>query len=178
MVNSDNFVHTFKISNDRRFYTSDSKNTLIDDGEVTKVHFADSSFELNGGFKKLLVDVGTDENKTITQFYAIIDIYYVPPNYLLVENDIVKLGRVNYSGNLVQGGNKKPSWNGSMLVTPAFKKEDSDKLPAKIREIGPGAFISAVIQALFGTLEGLKMLGLEGLQAPDTAHDDIKITVL
>lgn len=176
-LNSDNFVHTFKISNDRHFLTLDSKNTLVDDGEVTKIHFADGFYELSGGFKKILVDVETDEKKTITKFYAIIDIYYVPPNNLIQENDLMKLGRVNYSGNLVQENSIKPSWKGNMIVNPTFKKGNSDNLPSKILEIGPGAFLTAVVQTLFGTLEGLKMLGLEGLKAPDSVHDDIKVIV-
>lgn len=176
-LNSDNFVHTFKISNDRHFFTLDSKNTLIDDGEVSKVHFGDNLFELNGGFKKILVDVETDEAKTITKFFAIVDIYYVPPNNFVREIDLMKLGRVNYSGNLVRENSLKSSWKGNMIVTTAFKKEKPDNLPAKILEIGPGAFITAVVQALFGTLEGLKMLGLEGLKPPDSVNDEIKVIV-
>lgn len=177
-VNSDNSVHTFKISSDRHSFKTDIRTTLVDDGEVKKIHFTNSVFEINGGFKKIILEVETDQSQIIRQFYIIVDIYYVPPDYLIGEEDLVKLGRVNYSGNLVQDAfHTKPRWKGHMIVSCPFTKDNSDELPDKVQDVGPGAFITAVIQTLFGTLEGMKMLGLEGYKIPDSVGDEIQFTV-
>ena len=177
-VNSDNTVHTFKISSDRHTFKKDFEANFVDDGELKKIHFANSLYDINGGFKKILMEVDSDLNHLIRQLYIILDIFYVPPSYLIEENDLIKLGRVNYSGNLIQvSAQSKPKWNGHILVSSIYNEKNSGDLPFKVLQVGPGAFMTAVIQTLFGTLDGMKMLGLEGFEIPETKHDEIQIII-
>jgi hypothetical protein len=174
---TDRNIHTFKLSENRQ--VPGTKPVLDDEGEIYKIHIPGSQFEFHGGFKKKLLEIQADDSNTIVQFYAVIDVFYVPPSYLVFEKDPVKLGTVNYSGNLVQGGvSDKSKWNTQMIVSCPFNETNSAGLPFNVKKVGPGAFLTAIIQSLFGTMSGIKLLGLEGYKIPDAepGTNEIKIT--
>ncbi len=119
---------------------------------------------INAGFKKKLMEIDVDETDTIVRFHAIIDIFYMPPSYLTDAKPPFKLGSAEVSGEVLadEGGGDR-LWETSVKGTCLYTKRDIEKLPKALLEarIGPGAFITMVTQTLFGTKEGLKILGLE-----------------
>lgn len=176
---TDRNIHTFKLNCGKQDLIPGSKPDLVDDGEIYKIHIPGSKSEFHGGFQKKLLEIQTDKNNSIVQFYAVIDIFYVPPSYLVFEKDPVKLGTVNYSGNLVDGAQSNESkWNTQIIVSCPFNEKNSAGLPVAVLKVGPGAFITAIVQSLFGTITGIKLLGLEGYNIPDAepGTNEIKIT--
>lgn len=123
------------------------------------------------GFKALLLDVVTDKTNMIVEINAIIEIYSLVTRRYGSFQNAVKLGEVHIFGNLAQGVSQhsKPEWNMTINVSCPFTPANADSLPPFVRDVGgPAPFITGVIHALFGTKEGIELLGLEGYRLPDT----------
>jgi hypothetical protein len=119
------------------------------------------------GFQRILFMFDADSSKQIVGINAIIDVYYVgDPD---TGGGAVKIGRVSYSGKLVQGASaySKPEWKVSMASTCLYNQSNSADLPELVRQVGPGAFMTAVIQTLLGTEFGMDLMGLKGYSIPD-----------
>ncbi|MBB4285027.1 hypothetical protein [Roseospira goensis] len=56
-----------------------------------------------------------------------------------------------------------------MTASGLYGPDTADRLPPEVQEIGAGAFITGVAQALFGTKSGLATLGLSEYRLPATA---------
>lgn len=124
-------------------------------------------------YKKLLLDVVTDDSDTIVQLNALIDIYFDTPS----GQNAVKLGTVRVFGNLVPATSQyeKPKWNATYTVSSYFKEKDAGKLPPLVCNYGPGAIITCLTQTLFGTKAGKTLLGLQDYNMPDTDAGETKI---
>ena len=176
-IETDQTVYTFKSSGNPHDFILGAKPNLVGDGEIYKFHIPDTESDVFGGFRKVMLEVETDESNMIVQFDALLDIFYVPPSFLVAkEKTPTKLGQVSFSGNLVKGS-RKPKWNSKIIVDCPFNEANSSGLPAAVRSIGPGAFLTCVVQSLFGTKNGIKMLGLEGFQLPDADAGETEIKV-
>ena len=121
------------------------------------------------GFKKTLLEVVADAGHVIVEMRAIVDIYFIGLERPVSEKDAVKLGTVLYHGELVPGemAGSEPKWNVRIQAISLFNKNNSASLPEICKTVGPGAFMSAVIQSLFGTKLGFKLLNLGDYTIPD-----------
>jgi hypothetical protein len=164
-VRSDAVIHTADvISKDLSIVNPSYSLKNVDNNEIYKLpNFGDNT-GFHAGFREVLMEVEADENNNIIYFHLIIEIFYMPPNYLIGANKPFKLGSADLSGELVtEEGSDEPKWRTQIMATCPFTEKDAHKLPPVLIEkrIGPGALITGVVQTLLGTLEGIKILGLE-----------------
>ncbi|MBI4905349.1 MAG: hypothetical protein HY820_17070 [Acidobacteria bacterium] len=118
------------------------------------------------GFQRVLFTFEADESKTITSINAVLDIYYVSDSTIATAP--VKIGRVSYMGKLVPGAGPTvdPKWTVSTSYSLNFTRNTAAQMPKLVLEIGPGAFITFVIQTLFGTSYGRELCDLQNYTVP------------
>ena len=118
------------------------------------------------GCRRVLFMWEADESKTLTSINAVIDVYYVSDQATAA--GAVKIGRVSYMGKLVPGSsnNSDPSWTVSYASSLNFTRDNAAQMPELVREVGPGVFVTFVIQTIFGTSYGQQLCGLEDYHIP------------
>ncbi|MBS1798120.1 MAG: hypothetical protein JSS81_30170 [Acidobacteria bacterium] len=177
IFDSNRTIRAFKAGTDNHEFIHGSKPSLVDLGEIYKIQIPTSGSEFYGGFRKILLEVQADASRTITQFYAVLDLFYVQPSFIIPKPEPLKIGRVIYSGNLVDAGSGKMKWNTSIIISTPYNQNNAESLPPKLREFGTGTVISSIMQSLFGTTAGIKLLGLEDYKIPDAEGGTSNIQV-
>ena len=117
-------------------------------------------------FKRTSFYCSADESNRLLSLIATVEVYFVPDPPRM--SNALLVGTVSYSGRLlfIDTPKGKPAWSPNLSATCLFNESNSKKLPALLKEFGPGAFITAVAQTLFGTLQGQRLLGLESYTIP------------
>jgi hypothetical protein len=109
------------------------------------------------GFQRTLFSLEADENKLVRSLNVVIDIYCIesPEGGA----GALKAGRVSYEGNLVPGPfrSSEPSWSISLGHSCNFSPSTASQLPGPLREFGPGACMTLVIQTQFGATYGQEL---------------------
>lgn len=144
------------------------------------LHNSDMACITRSGFRIIFLQIEADHTKTITLLHSVFEVYFLPPSYLLSDNDPFLIGSVNIfgslSGSLASLGTS--TWNTSITVSCPYHQGNAGLLPAEVRDIGVGAFITGVVQALFGTRYGLEVLGLGDHQMPEVERGSTNVTML
>ena len=165
VVSSDAIIHTADVVTKNLSVvkpTYSFKN--VDNNDIYKLPNFAENMGFHAGFKKVHMEIGADENKYIIYFHMIIEVFYMPPSYLIGANEPFKIGSAEISGELVsEEGSDEPKWRTQIIPNCLYTEQDAHKLPPAMLEkrIGPGALITGVIQTLLGTHEGIRILGLE-----------------
>jgi hypothetical protein len=121
---------------------------------------AEAEFWEHCGFQRVLFLFEADAQKHVTSLNAVIDVFHTG------DGGPFKVGRVSYWGKL-STAHDKPEWVVSMAHSCPYNERNAHELPPLVRKTGPGAFITAVIQTIFGTKYGQKLLGLENYTFPE-----------
>jgi len=151
-----NAIHAFGVRGDKRSFMPGSVPSIEKlDGVVRGV----GENALRVGFKIVFFAYQTDSDNTLTKLNAKIDVYYVPPSYLIGHHSSLKLGSFDFAGKLTGAGDKQ-EWKVDVVSNCLYNPRNAGQLPAEVQQIGPAAFITGVGQALFGTKTGMEMLGL------------------
>jgi hypothetical protein len=122
----------------------------------------------HAGFQKILFTFEADESKLVHSLSAVIDVYYVDEPS--TGKGALKIGRVSYYGELVPGlfATSDPTWRVSLGHSLNYNPSNAWQLPKMVQEIGPGAFLMAVIQTIFGTSYGQQLCGLQDYHFPES----------
>jgi hypothetical protein len=135
---------------------------------ATSSRLDDPALEIlrHAGFKRILFHFDADGAKRLLSLSATVEIYHVDDPDTM--EDPFKIGSVSYSGRLVTGGSAHgdPVWSAVLTSSCPYNESNAKKLPDLVREFGPGAFITAVAQMLFGTVQGKRLMGLEEYEIP------------
>jgi len=141
--------------------------------KIERITYKNVVLALSAGFRRRLFSVELGADSTVTALYALIDIYHMPPRYIIDDTGATLIGTVEFKGTVQGAGvpGDTPRWQTRIVVTCPFHPGNAEDLPPEVRSVGPGAYITGVVQALFGTKSGLAMLGLSEDQVPDIETD-------
>lgn len=167
----DHRVRAFAITGSPRGFMPGSRPAIRpveDNSAAQRITFSNHLYNIRGGFKVIKFEYATGPGGYINKLAAVIEIFHMPPSFLLVDVTATKLGTVSLIAVLKSPGSRfsDPEWTISLVSTCLYNQGNADQLPAEVRDIGPGAYMTGVTQALLGTKQGLKMLGLSEDQIP------------
>jgi len=117
-------------------------------------------------FKRTSCYCSADESNRLLSLITTVEVYFVQDPGKM-RNPLL-IGTISYSGRLlfINTRNGEPTWSPALTATCLYNESNSKKLPDLLKEFGPGAFITAAAQTLFGTLQGKRLLGLEDYTIP------------
>jgi hypothetical protein len=146
---------------------------------VRGLGLSDMACMTRAGFKVVFLQIEADHNKVITMVHALIEVYFRPPSYIIGTVPFL-IGSVNILAKLAGPLSLSSAcqWTTNITVSCPYHQGNADQLPNEVKEIGVGAFITGVIQTLFGTSHGLTLLGLEGFRLPECGGESSNVIVM
>lgn len=165
-------VRPFAASADLNEYVAGSKPKIAEESDLLFTGLWN-----HAAYKIKHLELTTDGANTLTSLTAVIEVFFIEdqtkksgysPQDQGLEQKMRDLGTVHYWGTLVPGTgtDSNAKWDVRTSASCNYSEKSFKHLPDLLQKIGPGAFITAVTQSLFGTQIGLKMLKLDSYHIP------------
>ena len=140
------------------FFRRTASSTRLDDPALQML--------AHSAFKRTTFYCSADESNRLLSLIATVEVYFVQDPAKM--SKALLIGTISYSGRLlfIATAKGEPTWSPALTANCLYNESNSKKLPDLLKQFGPGAFITAVAQTLFGTLEGKRLLGLEKYTIP------------